>query len=106
VNCLRWSYEQFGAVAAQRYRVLIQVAIMAILKDPQCSGSKAFPGKVDHVRLYHLRHSRNQAPVDGLIVKTLRHFLVYRHTDSKLADSRLELLRLLHEKMDFETQVI
>ena len=101
VNCLRWSYEQFGEVAAQRYRFLIQVATMAILKDPQCAGSKAFPSKFDNVRLYHLRYSRGQAALSGWIVKAPRHFLVYRHTDS-----RLELLRLLHEKSDFETQAI
>ncbi|HCN79344.1 MAG TPA: hypothetical protein DIT13_19445, partial [Verrucomicrobiales bacterium] len=53
------------------------------------------------VRIYHLRHSRKAAPVGGLIVKNPRHFIVYRIT----SDRAIELLRVLHERMDFETQM-
>lgn len=100
-SCLLWSAENFGIPAARRYRVLLEVALLAILEYPELRGSKlveVFDGKV---RTYHLRHSRKDAPVGGLIVKNPRHIIVYR----TVGDGPIELLRVLHERMDFETQI-
>ena len=100
-SCLLWSAENFGIPAAHRYRVLLEVALLAIVEDPDLHGSKLIEGFDDKVRLYHLRHSRKVASVGGLIVKNPRHFIVYRATD----DGAIELLRVLHERMDFDTQM-
>lgn len=99
--CLLWSAENFGIPAAQRYRVLLEVALLAILDDPDLRGSKLIEGFGGKVRAYHLRHSRKEAPVGGLIVKTPRHFIVYRTSDI----GSIELLRVLHDRMDFELQL-
>ncbi len=88
--CLYWSAENFGIPAARRYRVLLEVALLAILKTPEPRGSKRIEGFGGKVRAYHLRHSRKDAPVDGLIVKTPRHFIVYRKTQT----GGIELLRV------------
>ncbi|HRJ10998.1 MAG TPA: type II toxin-antitoxin system RelE/ParE family toxin [Prosthecobacter sp.] len=100
-SCLLWSAENFGIPAARRYRALLEVALLAILEDPELCGSKLMEGFDGKVRIYHLRHSRKAAPVGGLIVKNPRHFIVYRIT----SDRAIELLRVLHERMDFETQM-
>jgi toxin ParE1/3/4 len=99
--CLFWSAENFGIPAAHRYRVLLEVALLAILADPELRGSKRIEGFGGKVRAYHIRHCRKEAPVGGLIVKNPRHFIVYRISDA----GSIELLRVLHDRMDFETQL-
>jgi len=100
-SCLLWSAENFGIPAAHRYRVLLEVALLAIVEEPDLRGSKVMEGFDGKVRIYHLRHRRKDAPVGGLIVKNPRHFIVYRAMD----DGAVELLRVLHERMDFEAQM-
>jgi toxin ParE1/3/4 len=100
-SCLLWSVENFGIPAAHRYRVLLEVALLAIMKDPDLHGSKQVEGFDGKVRIYHLRHSRKAASVGGLIVKNPRHFIVYRATEVR----EIELLRVLHERMDFDAHM-
>ncbi len=100
-SCLFWSAENFGIPAAHRYRVLLEVALLAILEDPELPGSKLIEGFSGKVRAYHIRHSRKEAPVGGLIVKIPRHFIVYRTTGTR----SIELLRVLHDRMDFESNL-
>jgi toxin ParE1/3/4 len=52
------------------------------------------------VRKYHLKHSRKNAAVGGLIVKKPRHFIVYR-----VNGDTLEILRVLHDRMDLPRQM-
>lgn len=99
--CLFWSAENFGIPAAHRYRVLLEVALLAILDDPELRGSKLIEGFGGKVRAYHIRHSRKEAPVGDLIVKNPRHLVIYRAAE----DGRIELLRVLHDRMDFEGQL-
>ena len=99
--CLFWSAENFGIPAAHRYRALLEVALLAVLKEPELPGSKRIEGFGGMVRVYHIKHSRNDAPVGGLIVKAPRHLIVYRTTDI----GGIELLRVLHDRMDFESSL-
>ena len=99
--CLFWSAENFGIPAAHRYRVLLEVALLAIQKDPALPGSKGIKGFDGKVRSYHLRNSRREARVGGFIVKNPRHFLVYCCT----AGGGIELLRVLHDHMDVDSQL-
>lgn len=100
-SCLFWSAENFGIAAAHRYRVLMEVALMAIYENPELPGSKRIEGFGGKVRAYHIRHSRKKASVEGLIVKNPRHFIVYRTTDT----GSIELLRVLHDVMDFASNL-
>lgn len=99
-ECLLWSASNFGIPAARRYRKLLAVAIGEIANDPQLPGSKTWDDLQPGVRLYHLVHSRKRAPVDGLIVKRPRHFIAYRVSKG----DTLEVLRVLHERMNIEHQ--
>lgn len=100
-SCLFWSAESFGVPAANRYRALLEAALLAIFKDPELPGSKPVEGFGGEVRAYHIRHSRKHAPLGGLIVKNPRHFLVYRTTDT----GGMELLRVFHERMDLDSNL-
>ena len=69
--------------------------------NPELPGSKRIVGFDCDVQAYHIRHCRKNAPVGGLIVKNPRHFIVYRTT----ASGGIELLRVLHDRMDIESNL-
>jgi len=99
-DCLLWSARQFGKSAARRYKELLEVSILELAEDPQRSGSRELEGW-PAVRLYHLRHSRKRAPVEGLVVKRPRHFIAYRIASGET----IEILRILHDSMDVATRL-
>lgn len=94
-SILRWSLDNFGVAAATRYKHLLLTAFAEISEDPCLVGSREF----EDMKLYHLRHSRKRAELDGLVVKAPRHFVLYRSA----ADGRIEIIRVLHESMDFDS---
>lgn len=100
-SCLLWSAENFGIQAAHRYKILLETAFLAICADPHRNGSKQFQGLEGGILMYHIRHSRKDAPVNGLIVKNPRHFLVYRKGEK----GSIEVLRVLHDQMDLDTNL-
>ena len=91
VQCIKRSARQFGKQASIRYENLILVALEEISKDPLLQHSRDAHG----VRLYHLRHSKKDATVDGIPVKNPRHFIAYR-----VNGEVIEVLRLLHDSRD------
>jgi len=91
VSALEWTLENFGNSAMDRYAKLIEIALRSLSGEPLPLASREF----ETVRLYHLTHSKKDAPVDGVIVNNPRHLLVYR-----VDGNTLEFLRLLHERMD------
>lgn len=94
-NVLKWSVENFGEAAAARYKRLLSVALSEIAANPSLDGSYEVRGLQPGIRLYHLRHSRPRAAVDGFLVKSPRHFVAYlvRETDTVI-------VRVLHERME------
>jgi len=93
-----WSEEQFGALAADRYGLLIRQALRDVLEKPTRSGAKARPDLAPHAYVYHLMFSRER--VAGERVKAPRHFVLYRHIDEKV-----EFARLLHDSRDLARHV-
>ena len=96
VAALEWSELHFGEAAAKRYQQLLRTAFLEIAQDIEAPGSKALDG----FRLYHIRHCRKKAPVDGLIVKSPRHFLLYREREGVV-----EIARILHDQMNIEAKL-
>lgn len=92
---MRTSLRDFGRPASIRYKELMSLAFQQIAQNPELRGSRAFEREV---RLYHLRHSAKQAPVDGIVVRKPRHFIAYRMG----ASGTLEIIRILYDAMDFE----
>ncbi len=99
-NCLVWSGERFGEQAASRYRHLIRTAVHEISKEPDRIGARRFEEFRPNAWIYHLRHSRKRAAVDGVVVKSPRHFVNYLEEPEAV-----RILRLLHDSMDIEAQV-
>ena len=91
---LERSEADFGAVAADRYRRLLDVALQLLKSDPARAGVRTDADLPSGVRLFHLRIARNRlAAVDR--VGRPRHFLVFR-----IRPGLIEVLRVLHDTMD------
>jgi toxin ParE1/3/4 len=94
---LRRSRKEFGEAGARRYATLIVQALRDIGADPERPGSKERPEVlVRGARTYHLWFSRSR--VSGPIVKSPRHFLLYRLLNERV----IEVGRILHDGCDLE----
>lgn len=98
-DCLVLSGEEFGKAAAIRYRSLIQTALQEILENSSPLGSQEFEEYRPGARLYHLRHMRKKAAVEGVMVKRPRHFIIYVEEEDAI-----RVLRILHDSMDLPNQ--
>ena len=97
---LKWSAENFGQAAAQRYKKLIGVALAEIAENPKLDHSYELRGLQAGIRLYHLRHSRKRAPVDGQMVRNPRHFVAYA-----VHDRDTVIVRVMHDQMEIVEQL-
>lgn len=93
-DTIAWSYERFGAAAAERYAALIRQALQDVLLEPTRAGAQPRPELAPHAYVYHLLLSRDR--VMGAKVKSPRHFILYRYKPS----GPVEFARLLHESRD------
>lgn len=76
---LTWGEEQFD-----QYRQSLSAALESLAVDPFSRKSKARDDLMEGCRFFRVEH----------------HFIVYR-----IAKGRIEVGRILHERMDFERQV-
>lgn len=95
VKILIHSKLHFGEKSAKRYDHLLFTAFETIGNDPHLLSSR----EILDMRIYHLRNCRKKAAVDGLVVKSPRHFVLYR---IKEEGGGIEILRLLHDEMDID----
>ena len=89
VDVLRYTKERWGKTKAQEYRELIRDALNAIGDDPDCGKLRveARPG----VLSYHIKQRGRNA----------RHVIFYRVAPGGI----VEVIRFLHDSMDFERQL-
>lgn len=99
-DVLKWSAENFGQAAARRYQDLLRVALSDIAADPALDHSYEVRGLQTGIRLYHLRHSRTRAAVEGQMVKSPRHFIAYL-----VRDADVVIVRVLHDRMEIARQL-
>lgn len=99
-DALKWSAENFGEVACQRYKKLLGVAIAEITTNPELPHSYLLRGLQPGVRLYHLKHSRTRAALAGQLVKKPRHFVSYA-----VIGSDTVIVRVLHDSMEITRQL-
>ena len=90
-----YTAERFGELALDRYLRLLDVAIGNLRMDPQCVGVRVFS---ETLRSYHLSICKEQARTTMGVVKNPRHLIFFRLGQ----DGVLEIVRLLHDSMDFE----
>ena len=84
----------FAEKALDRYLHLLEVVFLRLRSDPSCSGVRTVDGDV---KKYHLAMSKDAARTDSGVVKNPRHLVFFR-----ISAERLEILRILHDSMDFE----
>jgi len=82
---LRYTLERWGKAQAREYRDLINAALRTIAADPSCGKLR---GARPRVLSYHIKQPGRDA----------RHLLFYRVTASGV----VEVIRLLHDSMDFD----
>lgn len=95
-SILTWTHERFGLQGRVRYEALLVRAILDVADDPRRTGSQTRSEIAPAARTYHLWHSRDRVEPAGERVRRPRHFLLYRTRD----DGRVEIGRVLHERMD------
>jgi toxin ParE1/3/4 len=89
VEVLQFTKRKWGDAQAREYAALIGEALVAIATDPRCGKplDELFPG----LRAYSIRQPGRPA----------RHIVFYRVR----ATGTVELVRLLHDAMDFKKHV-
>jgi toxin ParE1/3/4 len=92
-----WSEEHFGALAADRYGLLIRQATGRAGGTDSSRRNRA-PRPAPHAYVYHLMFSRER--MAGERVNAPRHFVLYRHMDEKV-----EFARVLHDSRDLARHV-
>ena len=97
-SILDWSQETFGDAARRRYESLLIQAMLDVAEDPTRTGVVLRSDLRKELRTYRLYFSRIRARSAAGIVKRPRHVLVFRHR----TDGAVEIVRILHEHMDFE----
>ncbi len=98
-DILHYSEMKFGAVAADRYRLLIQEAYRDLLSNPIRPGVKRLSGGPSDIYLYPIRLSRDRvARADR--VSDPRHVIAFRYDDT-----RVEIVHLLHDAMDLPSRL-
>ncbi len=98
VDLLAWTTEHFGEQARLRYERLIVTALRDLAEDPERVGSIDRAELGLHVRIYHLRNSRDWARNENGIVRRPRHFLLYRVSPAGV----IGIGRVLHDAMELE----
>ena len=97
VQLLSYTAVNFGEIARVRYEWLLIAALRDVASDPLRIGSIARTELGEHIRSYHLRHSRDRARTDHGIVHRPRHLLLYRSTINVIG-----IGRVLHDVMELE----
>ena len=96
-NALKESGKLHGLRAKSRYKLLLDQAILKLRESPQSIGVQQWD---DSRYSYHLRHSKHLATIDDIPVKKPVHTIFF-----KVEDGSLKILRVLHERMDFNRQL-
>ena len=89
-----YTYENFGEGALDRYLGLMDAVVRKLRNDPECPGVREME---EGMKKYHLSSCKGSARVKSGIVKNPRHLIFFR-----VEGGILEIVRVLHESVDFE----
>src|SRR5688572_13547039 len=87
-NILKWTAENFGVRQSRIYRDTLVQAVAELANGPDIAGSKARDEIIPGLRTLHVARHRRRGS----------HFLMYREA----AERTIEILRILHDRMDFQ----
>jgi toxin ParE1/3/4 len=89
-NIADWTRDTFGAAQTTIYMAAISKSVQKVLSAPKGPLTKDVPDAPFALRTYAIKHTKRNA----------RHILMYR-----VQGNTLELLRIVHEKMDIDAVV-
>ena len=95
---LNESMLRYGRDARDRYAALILAALRRIAKAPEGRSTAERPDLRPGIRSFHIRHSRTEsreAPVGDPV-----HVIFYRITESAREPGLIEIVRVLHDRME------
>ena len=98
-DILEWTTRAFGAAGRKRYEALIQIALTDLLADPERVGVRQRDDIGEGICTYHLSTSRKRTRTAAQVGKP-RHLVLFR-----VKGSVIQILRLLHDSMDFARHV-
>lgn len=90
------SLERWGEEGRSRYARLVARALRKVADDPHGPRTKDRPELSPGMRSLHLRHARARSGVRAPV-----HVIYYR----RAADDIVEVVRVLHERMDPESHL-
>lgn len=96
---LRHSRQRFGPEARRRYRLLFEQAFQDLADDPERAGVRAAGARDASIRLYAVRHAQARVAAPDRVANP-SHVIAFRFDDE-----RVEIVRLLHERMDLPTRL-
>ncbi len=94
-DILEWTTGAFGTAGRKRYEALMQTALTDLLSDPARIGVRQRNDIGSGICTYHLSTSRKRTTSAAHVAKP-RHLVLFR-----LHGKTLQILRLLHDSMDF-----
>ena len=94
---LAHSLNAFGEAAALRYANLLKVSVDALREETQPPGVTSTIRGLSH---FHTALCKKEAQIDDIVVASPRHIIFFR-----ISDEILEIVRILHESMDFERHI-
>lgn len=98
-DILDWTTHAFAATGRKRYERLIQTALTDLLADPGRVGVFRREDIGADICTYHLSTSRKRSKTAVQVAKP-RHLVFFR-----LKGNVIQILRLLHDSMDFARHV-
>ena len=84
ISIFAYTYETWDLEQAHKYKDILEKGRLALCSDPFLIGSKSRVDLADDCRIYRVEH----------------HYFVYR-----LKNEMIEIARILHENMDFHTNI-
>jgi toxin ParE1/3/4 len=87
---LRWTFEQFGQAQGHTYAATLSAAIEALAQGPAVVGARRRDDIAKGLRTLHVARQGRKG----------RHFVMFR-TGKRADGPCIEVLRILHDAMDF-----
>jgi toxin ParE1/3/4 len=91
---MRTSQRRHGREARIRYRALLSAAMRRVAAEPEGLSTAGHSELMPGLRSFHIRHARTQT--GAATVKNPVHIIFYRI----VAPGRVEIVRILHERME------
>jgi toxin ParE1/3/4 len=106
-HILEWTTGAFGAAGRQRYEALIQTALTDLAANSERLGTRQRDDIALNIITYHLSACRKRTSTSTQVAKP-RHLILFRVNNKPTesgSSAEVQILRFLHDSMDFVQHV-